>query len=138
MEKLGVKNPKQANKVKIYRRPLKVVYISNPMMVKASAEEFRSVVQELTGQDSDVDNLFSPRLAEVPDAGAAFQAPAKPGPIATDGGRFDPRGDVAGGGGSSFDCLAEAFSPQMLEAIGYELPSPPLCYELQGNGVRNL
>lgn len=33
---------------------MKVTYISNPMMVKASnASEFRAIVQELTGQHSD-------------------------------------------------------------------------------------
>ncbi|MBA0699683.1 hypothetical protein Goshw_000177 [Gossypium schwendimanii] len=35
--------------------PVKVKYISSPMMVKASnAEEFRAIVQELTGQHSDM------------------------------------------------------------------------------------
>ncbi|KAK4746226.1 hypothetical protein SAY87_012538 [Trapa incisa] len=33
---------------------LRVVYISSPMKVKTSASEFRAVVQELTGQDSDM------------------------------------------------------------------------------------
>ncbi|KAF6163307.1 hypothetical protein GIB67_025171 [Kingdonia uniflora] len=36
------------------KKPIKVVYISNPMKVKTSASEFRAKVQELTGQDSDV------------------------------------------------------------------------------------
>lgn len=35
--------------------PIKVTYISSPMMVKASnATEFRAIVQELTGMNSDV------------------------------------------------------------------------------------
>ncbi|OWM78463.1 uncharacterized protein LOC116211606 [Punica granatum] len=33
---------------------IKVVYISSPMKVKTSASEFRAIVQELTGRDSDV------------------------------------------------------------------------------------
>lgn len=33
---------------------VKVVYISSPMKVKTSASEFRMIVQELTGRDSDV------------------------------------------------------------------------------------
>ncbi|KAJ0444670.1 putative sigma factor binding protein [Helianthus annuus] len=33
---------------------LKVVYISSPMKVKTSASRFRSLVQELTGRDSDI------------------------------------------------------------------------------------
>lgn len=36
------KNPK--------KKPVKVVYISNPMKVNTSAEEFRALVQQLTGQ----------------------------------------------------------------------------------------
>lgn len=36
------------------KRGVKVVYISSPMKVKTSASEFRMIVQELTGRDSDV------------------------------------------------------------------------------------
>ncbi|GLT95805.1 hypothetical protein SLE2022_134670 [Rubroshorea leprosula] len=35
------------------RKPVKVVYISNPMKVKICASKFRSLVQELTGQDAE-------------------------------------------------------------------------------------
>ncbi|KAK9081769.1 hypothetical protein Syun_031215 [Stephania yunnanensis] len=42
------------------KQPVKVVYISNPMKVKTSVSEFRALVQELTGQDSDLaDYKFS-------------------------------------------------------------------------------
>ncbi|PIN01593.1 hypothetical protein CDL12_25894 [Handroanthus impetiginosus] len=34
--------------------PLKVVYISSPMKVKTSASNFRSLVQQLTGKNSDI------------------------------------------------------------------------------------
>ncbi|KAK4753178.1 hypothetical protein SAY87_021976 [Trapa incisa] len=34
--------------------PIKVVHISNPIRVKATASEFRALVQELTGQDSEL------------------------------------------------------------------------------------
>ncbi|KAG6411081.1 hypothetical protein SASPL_129155 [Salvia splendens] len=49
--------PKKTNKSpKIKKRqPLKVVYITNPIKFEASALEFRSLVQELTGQDADVE-----------------------------------------------------------------------------------
>jgi len=36
-----------------YKKGIKVVYISSPMMVKTSASKFRDLVQELTGKDSD-------------------------------------------------------------------------------------
>ncbi|XVF07102.1 hypothetical protein REPUB_Repub06bG0109600 [Reevesia pubescens] len=35
-------------------KPVKVVYISNPMKVKTSASKFRALVQELTGQDAEL------------------------------------------------------------------------------------
>ncbi|XP_055807826.1 uncharacterized protein LOC129876413 isoform X2 [Solanum dulcamara] len=43
--KKAKKHPKNTKK-----KPVKVVYISNPMKVNTSAEEFRSLVQQLTGQ----------------------------------------------------------------------------------------
>ncbi|XP_042484962.1 sigma factor binding protein 1, chloroplastic-like [Macadamia integrifolia] len=42
------KRTKPKNKSK----PIKVVYISNPIKVKTTASEFRAKVQELTGRDS--------------------------------------------------------------------------------------
>ncbi|KAL6498532.1 hypothetical protein OROHE_026629 [Orobanche hederae] len=45
--------PHNKNKTK-KKVPLKVVYITNPIKFNASASEFRSLVQELTGKDSDV------------------------------------------------------------------------------------
>lgn len=37
---------------------LKVVYISSPMKVKTSASRFRTLVQELTGRDSDISRFM--------------------------------------------------------------------------------
>ncbi|GAB2293263.1 hypothetical protein Dimus_027467 [Dionaea muscipula] len=45
---------KTRTKSKRKEDPVKVVYISTPMKVSASASKFREIVQELTGQDSDV------------------------------------------------------------------------------------
>ncbi|XWS43045.1 hypothetical protein CRYUN_Cryun16bG0067300 [Craigia yunnanensis] len=42
----------KSRKKKNNNKPIKVVYISNPMKVKTSASEFRALVQELTGQDA--------------------------------------------------------------------------------------
>ncbi|GMI65686.1 hypothetical protein HRI_000237900 [Hibiscus trionum] len=36
------------------KKPIKVVYISNPMKVKTSASKFRALVQKLTGQDAEL------------------------------------------------------------------------------------
>lgn len=40
------------------KKEIKVTYISSPMKVKTSASNFRSLVQELTGQDSNVADMF--------------------------------------------------------------------------------
>ncbi|XP_019057696.1 PREDICTED: sigma factor binding protein 2, chloroplastic-like [Tarenaya hassleriana] len=45
------------------KEDLKVVYISSPIKVKTSASEFRALVQELTGKDSDIaDSHFEDHL----------------------------------------------------------------------------
>ncbi|KAE8664097.1 Sigma factor binding protein 2 [Hibiscus syriacus] len=37
-----------------FKKPIKVVYISNPMKVTTSASEFMALVQKLTGQDAEL------------------------------------------------------------------------------------
>ncbi|XP_028761476.1 sigma factor binding protein 2, chloroplastic-like [Neltuma alba] len=39
---------------KFKKKPIKVVYISNPMKVKVLPSEFMALVQELTGQDAEL------------------------------------------------------------------------------------
>ncbi|XP_042471304.1 sigma factor binding protein 2, chloroplastic-like isoform X2 [Zingiber officinale] len=55
-EKICTKKKKKKNKL---QQLIKVVYISNPMKVKATVAEFRSVVQGLTGRDSDLESSLS-------------------------------------------------------------------------------
>ncbi|GMI79624.1 hypothetical protein HRI_001631700 [Hibiscus trionum] len=43
-------SPKKAKS----KKPIKVVYISNPMKVKTSASEFMALVQKLTGRDAEL------------------------------------------------------------------------------------
>ncbi|XP_061351160.1 uncharacterized protein LOC133296226 [Gastrolobium bilobum] len=40
------------------KKDIKVTYISSPVKVKTSASNFRATVQELTGQDSNVAEMF--------------------------------------------------------------------------------
>ncbi|XP_074563958.1 uncharacterized protein LOC141820531 [Curcuma longa] len=56
------------------KKPVKVVYISNPMRVTASAATFRALVQKLTGRDSDVDAIAS--AASVAEPPPAFLRPS--------------------------------------------------------------
>ncbi|KAL8215392.1 hypothetical protein R6Q57_004841 [Mikania cordata] len=45
-----LKQEKGSQKSSKNKAPVKVVYISNPMKIKASPSEFRAVVQQLTGR----------------------------------------------------------------------------------------
>ncbi|XP_015084304.1 sigma factor binding protein 1, chloroplastic-like [Solanum pennellii] len=52
------KKQKRKDGYKSKKANFKVVYISTPMKVKTSASRFRSLVQELTGQDSDIARIM--------------------------------------------------------------------------------
>ncbi|WOL03179.1 hypothetical protein Cni_G11899 [Canna indica] len=56
MNRLSDHHPKRSPKrsAKAKKKPVKVVYISNPMRVTTSAAKFRGLVQKLTGRDSNV------------------------------------------------------------------------------------
>lgn len=63
---LTSKKPIEAKK-----KPIKIKYISSPMMVQAnSALEFREIVQELTGQNSD------PSISSIPNSQATTPSPS--------------------------------------------------------------
>lgn len=49
-----IKKKQKKLKPSSLQHPLKVVYISNPVRFKVTASEFRALVQELTGQVSDL------------------------------------------------------------------------------------
>lgn len=78
MDKDVTVNQKKGNKQpKIKKQqPLKVVYITNPIKFKTSASEFRSLVQELTGQDSDLPESYTKFAAEEA-AGSSGGQPGK-------------------------------------------------------------
>ncbi|KAK4738987.1 hypothetical protein R3W88_002684 [Solanum pinnatisectum] len=52
------KKQKRKDDHKSKKSNVKVVYISTPMKVKTSASRFRSLVQELTGRDSDIERIM--------------------------------------------------------------------------------
>ncbi|KAJ6713246.1 SIGMA FACTOR BINDING PROTEIN 1 CHLOROPLASTIC [Salix purpurea] len=66
MDALGVhmKSGKRLH-TKRSKKPIKVVYISSPMKVNTSASEFRALVQELTGKDSDATRFMDNDGAET-------------------------------------------------------------------------
>ncbi|OVA05308.1 VQ [Macleaya cordata] len=58
MDKLKIQHQSRKCKrtSKVNRKPMKITYISDPMMFKASSAEFKALVQQLTGQDSYASN----------------------------------------------------------------------------------
>ncbi|KAL7097736.1 hypothetical protein ACP275_10G162200 [Erythranthe tilingii] len=56
-------------------QPLKVVYITNPIKVNATASEFRALVQELTGQDADFSETARFAAAATADESEAVAVP---------------------------------------------------------------
>ncbi|CAK9314842.1 unnamed protein product [Citrullus colocynthis] len=66
-------------------KPIKVKYISSPMMVKANNEsEFRAIVQKLTGQHSSPDDAFHQSLQQF---NQVFYPPTSTLAVAS----FDPK-----------------------------------------------
>ncbi|MGI4297515.1 VQ motif-containing protein, partial [Klebsiella pneumoniae] len=105
-----VHEKKATKQSKAKKKQVKVVYISNPMKVKASASEFMALVQELTGRDASVPGpteysesdsvgshptMVPDGVKEVNDDDHGIEVPTRSDPT------FDPYDDV--------------FVPQMLE-----------------------
>ncbi|XP_051149018.1 uncharacterized protein LOC127263824 [Andrographis paniculata] len=80
MEKPLNSSPKRLNKhsksCKKQQQPLKVVYITNPIKFKASASEFRALVQELTGQGAVYPAEYAGFPVDGGDAGAESETVA--------------------------------------------------------------
>lgn len=87
---------------------IKVVYISNPVRVSTSVSEFRAVVQELTGRDSDV--------AENIEKYATAETTGKPD--AVDPVRYEQQGEVY----KDADCSFEM--PVLDRGPGHFVPAP--------------
>ncbi|KAL4587333.1 hypothetical protein LXL04_000202 [Taraxacum kok-saghyz] len=64
MEKLPTVKLEKKSQKSSKKNPVKVVYISNPMKIKATPSEFRAVVQQLTGRYAT--SPPPPPLARVP------------------------------------------------------------------------
>lgn len=87
----------------IRKKPLKITYISSPVLVRATtASEFRNIVQELTGKDSDV-GVLSPH----DDDGRL---------ILTPGGTADLLADRSG---SAADFLSDEKYPYVEEGVDF-------------------
>uniref|UniRef100_A0ACD5W0B8 Uncharacterized protein n=1 Tax=Avena sativa TaxID=4498 RepID=A0ACD5W0B8_AVESA len=110
------------------KKPIKVVYISNPMRVKASAADFRALVQELTGRHADpskysadeYDAAAQPQQELSPEGSAAASTPdaIAPGPAAA------PEFAAAAAYGGGDEEEDEIFRSQLLDS-SYSVFSPP-------------
>ncbi|KAF8398238.1 hypothetical protein HHK36_017164 [Tetracentron sinense] len=127
MEKPSVHQRKSSKQAKPKKKPIKVVYISNPMKVKTSASEFRALVQELTGRDSNLadaakfmeNNNGVDGAQLVPDQGVKIANDHVP-----DVPRVDPdRRESPRSFGSSIESYDDMFNSQMLENFAGFLPS---------------
>ncbi|XP_002521951.2 uncharacterized protein LOC8268194 [Ricinus communis] len=68
--------PKSQKHTKNKKKPVKITYISNPTLVRATnASEFRAIVQELTGKDSKVLDTWDPDPYTTSHEEAASQVP---------------------------------------------------------------
>lgn len=62
-----MKSKKKQSKRRDRKKDIKVVYISSPMKVKTCASQFRALVQELTGKDSNAAVRFMDNDGNVSD-----------------------------------------------------------------------
>ncbi|KAL3568989.1 hypothetical protein D5086_028879 [Populus alba] len=126
----GVQERKGTKIAKTKKKPMKVVYISNPMKFKISASGFRALVQELTGQDSELPDptkivddddhgvggnylaVSSASKTVVDDEYCALEVPTK-----------DPSQEQPARQDAPFGSFDDVFMPQMLENVAGIMPS---------------
>ncbi|KAK1278216.1 hypothetical protein QJS04_geneDACA003581 [Acorus gramineus] len=117
-----IRSPKQ-QPTKAKKKPIKVVYISNPMRVETSPSKFRSLVQELTGQDSDVSRFENNKQVSTPSSEEEPPPPQQQQPIVLvddDEGTSDLLRKNIEEEAFEFDLFDESFTSQMLERLCYD------------------
>lgn len=127
-QKKATKHPLKPKK----KVAVKVVYISNPMKVKASASQFRALVQQLTGRDADttLDRTYcaTDRVGgrgcdhqELMVPHAVDQVKEEEHALVTDEVPVQSSSELGNGSDLSFD--DDVFIPQMLDKYPDFLPS---------------
>ncbi|EOY08946.1 hypothetical protein QUC31_010707 [Theobroma cacao] len=125
----------KSKKKKNNNKPIKVVYISNPMKVKTSASKFRALVQELTGQDAELPDPTKFTDTDDDDVGSNQKVPDAVKNSTDDHALEVPRvGDQAvhhheqptrAHHDVPFETFDEVFTPQMLREFDRVLASEP-------------
>ncbi|XP_010245501.1 PREDICTED: sigma factor binding protein 1, chloroplastic-like [Nelumbo nucifera] len=140
MDKLSVHQRKGAKQAKSKNKPIKVVYISNPMKVKTSASQFRALVQELTGRDSD--ETDATRFSDFDSVDGVQVVPDQVAKVTYDDSPEIPRVDTyqespASSDSNLFEPFNDVFTPQMLESFAGFFPSSLTTESLQVDIFRN-
>ncbi|CAL0317101.1 unnamed protein product [Lupinus luteus] len=120
---------KRIKPMKQKSKPIKIVYISNPMRVKTSVSEFRTLVQELTGKDAEMQPDPSRYCWEGDSSGYKI--------LVSDEDCVKKNGDDENDSqveevhnvevSSSMDYFDDVFTPQMIENISAFLPDCVFC-----------
>uniref|UniRef100_A0ACD5XL03 Uncharacterized protein n=1 Tax=Avena sativa TaxID=4498 RepID=A0ACD5XL03_AVESA len=99
---------------------IKVVYISSPYKLTASAEEFRAVVQELTGRDSNVADHDAPGVPSYysSSSSSSYSSFGRASPPTTAGGSMPDAGARA-----LPPAMVSSSTPEYMTAAG-AMPSP--------------
>jgi hypothetical protein len=110
------------------RKGIKVVYISSPMMLTASAEEFRAVVQELTGRDSNVADHDLP-AAGAPSSPYNNSSSSSSSSYSSFGGRASPTTTLATGAARALQPQTTAGPGRPAEYAAALAAAPPSFYQ---------
>ncbi|KAK1278217.1 hypothetical protein QJS04_geneDACA003582 [Acorus gramineus] len=114
-----IRSPKQ-QPTKAKKKPIKVVYISNPTRVETSPSKFRSLVQELTGQDSDVSRFENNKQVSTPSSEEEpppHQQQQQPIVLVDDESDLLMRKNIEEAA-FELELFNGSFTPQMLESFG--------------------
>ena len=115
-------------------KPIKVVYISNPVRVSTSAAGFRALVQELTGRNADPSKYTGSGAADVGESSAGSPAGPQMGPAPSPGSTAESSEGAAAcshnvpattaPAGYGYEEEEDSFPPQLIDNR-YSVFSPP-------------
>jgi hypothetical protein len=105
---------------------IKVVYISSPVMLTASAEEFRTVVQELTGRHSNVADHDAPGGPSY--YSSSSSSSASYGRVST----TTAEGSTGAAAAAGERALSQAMVPEYMTVAGAMLPPFQSLYDQTG------
>ncbi|XP_057475901.1 sigma factor binding protein 1, chloroplastic-like [Actinidia eriantha] len=111
---------KSKKPIKVKKKPIKVTYISSPVMVQANnASEFRAIVEELTGQNSDVSRFEDASMAFGNDAGPVLDPEiSTTKTVLSDGHEFEYLSDMM----QPLEFNESSFLREVSNGLGFQFP----------------